>query len=75
MNMLIQQSNMSNQRSVYTEQMVKSIVVGLVDSDGCITWSWSKDHALIPEVGLTSKANNIMVWLGPLVPGNSSRTG
>src|SRR6476646_1143145 len=75
MNMLIQQSSMYNERIVYTEGMVKSILVGLVDSDGCITWSWSKDHALIPEVGLTSKTNNIMVWLGPLVQGNSSRTG
>lgn len=32
-----------------------SILAGLIDSDGCIGWTWTKDNAFVPSIYVTQK--------------------
>lgn len=53
-----------------------SVLVGLIDSDGCIGWTWSKDGAYIPSIYVTQKKNMmILQYLQKHFGGNTSTNG
>lgn len=42
----------------YSKENFGSLFVGLVDSDGCLSWTWNKqDRAFVPSVSITLKVN------------------
>lgn len=53
-----------------------SILAGLIDSDGCIGWTWSKDGAFIPSIYVTQKKNmKALQFLKLNFGGNTSKNG
>jgi len=52
------------------------ILAGLIDSDGCITWTWSADQAFIPSIYVTQKKNmQMLIFLRESFGGNTSKNG
>lgn len=41
--------------------MYLDILRGLIDSDGCITWTWSRERTFIPSITVTQKTNRRML--------------
>lgn len=61
----------------YTQVMVSYLIVGLIDSDGCLTWSWNKnDNAFVPSVSITLKLNrNILIFVKNSIGGYVTQNG
>lgn len=61
----------------YNITIVRSIFVGLIDSDGCLTWHWTTEKTFCPSVSITLKLNRnilqfVKTWLGGSVTSNGN---